>query len=82
MSEKVSAKKWLNRQFRDCAFLLFIMSFGRVVLTGVNLIMSIVLGEFTNYAIGKSDYTMIQIIIVAIVMFVIEGYVYISESLR
>ncbi|WP_261830545.1 ABC transporter ATP-binding protein [Inconstantimicrobium mannanitabidum] len=78
---KHSARKWIIEQSKGARILILLIFFMRIIFSGVNLAMTMVLSAFTDYATGNHKYTLIQITLFALILFVIEGAIYVVESI-
>lgn len=79
--EKSRGKKWIFEQSRGSRGQLGIIVVTRLAFVMVNLVMAMVLSQFTEYATGDAEYSLGTLIIIALIMFTIEGIVYVIESI-
>lgn len=71
---------WIIKQSKGCRLQLFLLVVTRSVLILVNLIMAVILSKFTDYALGKSEASLFELILITLIIFLIEGLIYIVES--
>lgn len=78
--EKNGGKKWIFEQSKGSRGQLGIIVITRLAFVMVNLVMAMVLSQFTEYATGNNTYSLSTLIIIALIMFLVEGIVYVVES--
>ena len=71
---------WIIKQSKGCNVQLSVLVFSQIGLIVVNLVMAFILSQFTEYAAGARDYSLMQLIGVAFGMFLVEGIVCVVEA--
>lgn len=71
---------WILKQSKGCRFQLLFLVITRSVLILVNLIMAVMLSKFTDYALGRSKSSLLELVAITLMIFLIEGLIYIVES--
>ncbi len=80
-SNKKLETKWIMQQSQGVRWKLSILGITRIAFVVVNLVMSVVLSQFTEYAIGNAKYSMRFLLFLALSVFLLEGVAYVVESI-
>ena len=80
-SNKKLETKWIMQQSQGVRWKLGILGITRIAFVVVNLVMSVVLSQFTEYAIGNAKYSMRFLLFLALSVFLLEGIAYVVESI-
>lgn len=68
---KNGGKKWIFEQSKGSRGQLGIIVITRLAFVMVNLVMAMVLSQFTEYATGNNTYSLSTLIIIALIMFLV-----------
>ncbi|MCM1282947.1 MAG: ABC transporter ATP-binding protein/permease [Muribaculaceae bacterium] len=72
---------WMIRLSRGCRGRLLSLFFTRTVFAFINIMMAAILSEFTEYAIGNTKYSLATLVTITLVLFVLEGSMYVIEAI-
>lgn len=73
--------KWIVKQSKGCRGKLLSLFFTRTIFVFINIMMAAILSEFTEYAIGNTEYSLATLVLVTLVLFIIEGSIYVLEAI-
>ncbi len=73
--------RWIIKQSCGTKRYLFILILSRLIFTAMNLAFAMVLGAFMNYATGVRTYSLLGIALVAVILCLVEGLIFVTESI-